>query len=197
MRYLRQSKYLRQPKYLRQLRRLGQLLTLIGLVIGLGVLTGCGGSTSTAVYVERPAPVNYTPELYSFDIFDSYDVDTRIDSVTPLALSPYYYDGLFDIFWRANSLEDYHLELRLNDRPTSQGSLLIHHEICGAGLWCDQGGSLICEYTADLFMACEAEPLVDISPLLYRLPQEMYLIMQVCDINSSYCEFDYYPVWME
>jgi hypothetical protein len=181
------------------MKHVSQSLSLAVLTLGVFLLVGCGGSGRSAgvVYADNPPPVNYTPELYSFDLFDSYDVDTRVDSVTPLALSPFYYEGLFDIFWQANSLENYHLELRLNDRPSSYNSLLIHHEICGEGLWCDQAGSLICEYTSDLFMACESEPLVDVSPLIQTLPQELYLILQVCDINSSWCEFDYYPVWME
>lgn len=165
-------------------------------VVVLLILAGCGGG-GTVVHVVDPAPVNYTPELLSFDLYDSYDVDTRVDHQTPLALNPYYYEGLFDVFWRVNSLEDYRVELRINDSPSPAASYLLHAERCGVGLWCDQSGNLLCEYTSHFSLSCEGEPLVDVSPLFPNLPQELFLILQVCDLNSSYCEYDYYPVWME
>jgi hypothetical protein len=174
-----------------------RFMLFAGLFASSVTLMGCGGGGGGTVYVEDPRPINYTPELRSFNLFDSYDIDTRVDATTPLTLSPYLYDGLFDVFWGVNSLEDYHVELRINDIPDPQASFLIHRELCGAGLWCDQAGNLICEYTSDLYMACEGEPLVDISLLFPQIPEELYLILQVCDINSSYCEFDYYPVLME
>ncbi len=158
-------------------------------------LAGCGGSDEVHVIV--PPPVNYTPELRSFDLLDSYDVDTRFDDHTPLALNPYLYDGLFDIYWRANSLEDYRLEVLINDRPEISRSLLVYSERCGAGRNCDQGGSLICEYTPHFTMGCGLGSDIDLAPLIHSVPQEVYLILQVCDIDSPYCEFSYYPVWME
>jgi hypothetical protein len=160
------------------------------------VLTACGGSGGGVVHVVD-RPVNYTPELRSFDLLDSYDVDTRYDDHTPLALNPYAYEGLFDIFWRANSLEDFHLQLLVNDEPYPDNALLIYSERCGAGRQCDQGGSLICEYTPHFTMGCGLGPDVDISLLVRQVPQEVYLLLQVCDIDSTYCEFSHFPVWME
>lgn len=170
-------------------------LTQSLLLICIIFMVGCGGGSKTVHVV--PPPVNYTPELRSFDMLDSYDVDTRVDDHTPLALSPYYYGGLFEVYWSANSLEDYVLELRINDRTSPNDSYLVHSERCGAGLWCDQAGTLICEYTSDFAMACEGEELIDVSELFPNVPEELYLILQVCDIDSAYCEYDYYPVWME
>lgn len=164
------------------------------LLVALLSLIGCGGSTAVVV---EPPPINYTPELRSFDMLDSYDIDTRYDNTTALALSPYYYGGHFDVYWRANSLEDYIVELRINDRPSPNNSFLIHSEWCGEGLWCDQSGTLMCEYTTDFALACEGESLVDVSPLFPQVPEQLYLILQVCDFDSPYCEYDYYPVWME
>lgn len=169
------------------------------LLITLFSLIGCGGrSTVTHVIVPPPQPpINVTPELVSFNMLDSYDVDTRIDNHTPLALSPYLYNGMFDIFWRVNSLEDYIVELRINDRPGPQASFLVHSELCGAGLWCDQSGKLTCEYTNNFELACGAEDFLDVSELFQTVPQELYLVLQICDADSHYCEYDYYPVWME
>lgn len=157
-------------------------------------IIGCGGGSSSAA----PAPsYNYTPALHSYHILDSYDTDTYYSNA-PLALNPYLYDGLFEVYWTANSLEDYRVRLSINDRPTLTNSVLIHTERCGAGLWCDQQGSLFCEYGADLTLSCDTGPgEVDINYLFQTIPQDLYLFLEICDINSPYCEYDYYPVTME
>lgn len=171
-------------------------LPLLSLLV-LFTLTACGGGSTHVVAPIPPPIVNFKPELRSFDILDSYDVDTRVDSRTSLALNPYLYDGLFDVYWRVNSLEDYIVELRINDRPSPQASFLVHSEWCGEGLWCDQSGNLICEYNSHFELACEGEDWVDVSDLFEKVPQELYLILQICDFDSPYCEYEYYPVWME
>lgn len=167
----------------------------LGLVIVASlVIVGCGGGSSSAA----PDPsYNYTPALYSFDIVDSYDTNTATSNA-PLALNPYNRFGLFEIEWTANSLEDYRVRVSINDRPNLTDSVEIHNERCGLGLWCDQGGSLICEYGANLTLSCDTslEP-VDISYLFYTIPEDLYLFLEVCDIGSPYCEYDYYPVTME
>lgn len=162
------------------------------LVLGLAV-AGCGGGSSGV----SAHSYNYTPALRSFHILDSYDTDTYYSSA-PLALNPYLYHGLFEVYWTANSLEDYRVRLWVNDRPTLTGSVLVHTERCGAGLWCDQAGSLICAYNSDLTMSCDTGPdVVDISYLFSSIPDDLYLILGVCDIDSSYCEYADYPVTME
>ncbi|HTF85388.1 MAG TPA: hypothetical protein VL987_12470 [Cellvibrio sp.] len=166
-----------------------------GLVIVASlVIVGCGGGSSSAA----PDPsYNYTPALHSYHILDSYDTDTDYSNA-PLALNPYLYYGLFEVYWTANSLEDYRVRVSINDRPSLSDSVEIHNERCGAGLRCDQGGSLICEYGANLTLSCDTslEP-VDISYLFYTIPEDLYLFLEVCDIDSPYCEYDYYPVTME
>ncbi len=168
------------------------------IALGLVMLTslmivGCGGGSSAA-----PDPsYNYTPALLSYHIFDSYNTDTD-SSNAPLALNPYLYDGIFEVYWTANSLEDYRVRLSINDRPSLTNSIEFHNERCGVGLWCDLGGSLLCEYGADLTLSCGTnfDP-VDISYLFSTIPEDLYLFLEVCDIDSPYCEYDYYPVTME
>lgn len=168
------------------------------IALGLVMLTslmivGCGGGSSAA-----PDPsYNYTPALLSYDILDSYDTDTA-ESNAPLALNPYSYYGMFEIRWIASSLEDYRVRVSINDRPSLTDSVEIHNERCGAGLWCDRDGSLLCEYGVNLTLSCDrySDP-VDISYLFYDIPDDLYLFLEVCDIDSPYCEYDYYPVTME
>lgn len=159
------------------------------------VLFGCGGGSSPA---DDHHHEEYIPELHAFDIIDSYDVDTAAPNHPPLKLSPYLYDGLYEIFWDVNSLEDYTVSLRINDRPTLDNSLVIHSQVCGAGRRCDQSGNWVCEYTSDFYMSCDGSAsAVDIYPLIGQVPQKVYMLIEVCDTNSNYCEFDYYPVTLE
>lgn len=173
---------------------MSKILASFALVILPSVLVACGGSGSAA---SDPGE-DYRPELRAFDIIDSYDTDTAIPNHPPLALSPYFYDGLYEVFWAVDSLEDYTVSLRINDRASIAGSILINSQVCGAGRVCDQGGNWICEYTNDFFMSCDNSPReVDIYPLISQLPQRVFLLLEVCDRNSGYCEYDYYPVTLE
>lgn len=153
------------------------------------VLTACGGEPATYAY-------NPTPSLVGFDIVDSYGVDTA-KSRAPLAIDPYIYNGLFDVYWRANSLDDYRVNVRINSTPDPYNSILVYSDICGAGRACDQGGGLICEYTTDFYLSCNnARNPTDIASLMKRVPQDLYLILEVCDLDSPACNYMQYPVSM-
>ncbi|WP_231591845.1 hypothetical protein [Cellvibrio sp. pealriver] len=168
-----------------------KLLPAIGLLLCVNFLSGCGSETVAA---DDPHE-NYVPELRAFDIIDSYDTDTATPNHPPLILDPYLYDGLFEVFWDVDSLEDYRVSVRINDRNTIENSIVVHSQWCGAGRSCDQSGNLICEYTSDFFMSCgNAAQERDIYPLIDQIPQKVYLFIEICDYNSGYCEYDYYPV---
>jgi hypothetical protein len=170
----------------------------LGVIFFAAMLTACHEDTYIASGYESPYE-NYIPALRSFDIIDSYQQDTAISPNAHLALSPYVDYGFFEFFWRVNSLEDYTITLSINDRPDIQSSIAVHSEVCGAGRWCDQRGNLICEYTTDFYMSCDnSDKRADIAPLFSGVfPQPLYLFLEVCDTNSYYCEYDYYPVSME
>lgn len=170
-----------------------KIFTLFGMVLILFGVTACGGDRA----VDHPE--DYVPELRYFDIIDSYGVDTARNPRTELALSPFEYGGLFEIFWGVNSLEDYTVSLKINDRATLLNSITVHSEVCGANKWCDQAGSLVCEYTEDFYLSCDnSGRLADIAPLFPNdPPQTLYLFLEVCDNDSFYCEYDYYPVEMQ
>ena len=38
---------------------------------------------------------------------------------------------------------------------------------------------------------------VDIYPLIAQVPQKVYMLIEICDSDSGYCEYDYYPVTLE
>ncbi len=170
--------------------------TIFGLIILLIVssFTACGSDGSAT-----PRVINYTPELKRYDVVDSYGVDTAKPGTTPLAISPYLDNGLFDVFWQVNSLEDYRVNIRINDAAGISQSLLIYSEICGLGKACDQGSGVICEYTTDFYLSCNnSKRPIDIFELFpNKAPQKLFLLLEICDLDSSYCAYDYYPVLME
>jgi hypothetical protein len=171
-----------------------KILSSVVLVMLASLLMACGGSGGSVAHV----PEQYLPELRVFDIIDSYETDTANPNYPPLALNPYLYGGLYEIFWAVDSLEDYTVSLRINDRASIADSILINSQVCGVGRRCDQAGNWICEYTHDLYMSCDdSSREVGIYPLVRQLPQRVYLLLEICDRNSGYCEYDYYPVTLE
>lgn len=170
---------------------MNKLLAVMGILLCVSGLSGCGDDSEAA----HGPHENYLPELRAFDIIDSYDTDTAALNHPPLILDPYLQEGLFKVFWDVDSLEDYRVSLRINDRDTIQDSLLIHSQWCGAGRSCDQSGNWVCEYTSDFYMSCgNSTKELDIYPLVDEIPQQVYLFIEICDSNSAYCEYDYYPV---
>lgn len=155
------------------------------------LLVACGGGGS------REAEVIYAPDIHRFDVVDSYGVDSAKSNLT-LAVNPYVDNGLFDIFWEVDSLEDYRVNILVNDARSASNSFLIHSEICGAGLACDQGGGVICHYTSDFTLSCNnSSRVADIGELFRQVPQPLYLVLEVCDTRGFSCDHDYRRVVME
>lgn len=154
------------------------------------LLSACGGEETERTF--NPSPV-----LVAYNIVDSYGVDTQY-STKALAIDPFVYNGLFDVFWKVNSLDDYRVNIRVNSTADIPNSLIIYSEICGAGRACDQGGNVICEYTSDYYLSCNnARHPTDIVSLMKRVPQTLYLMLEMCELDSPYCVYRYYPVSMQ
>jgi hypothetical protein len=171
-------------------------LLCVALLVITFMLAGC--DEDTTVVVAPVQVVNYTPELRYFDMVDSYGVDTAKPGNTPLTLDPYLYNGLFDVSWSVNSLEDYRVNIRINDGTGVSNSVLVYSEICGLNRACDQSGAVICEYTSDQYLSCNnSNRPTDIRLLFRSIPQDLYFMLEVCDLDSSYCDYLYYPVRMQ
>lgn len=156
-------------------------------------LTGCGGGGEVVVVQDS----NPSPTFKSFSIVDSYGVDSAVSS-QPLAIDPYKDDGLFDVFWWVGSSENYRINLYLNDRDALSGAIRVYSDVCGNTGRCGNDGNAICQYTSDFYMACNDDTKeTDISGLFSRVPQQMYLLMEVCDIDSPLCTLRSHPVLME
>lgn len=163
------------------------------------VLVGCDDDR---VYVEDPhgrdSGYDFVPNLRAFHVIDSYGISTELDPGEALVIDPYYDAGLFEIDWRVDSLEDYQVSFRVGEESNIARSTIVYSEICGEGLPCDQEAIRLCQYYSDLTMACGLDDRVtDISPEIHTLPQRVYAFIEVCDLDSDYCEYDYYRVWAE
>ncbi len=138
--------------------------------------------------------------MREFHVIDTYGTNTEFDNID-LALSPFINAGEFEVFWDVRSDYDYFVELRFNDRPTTDGSRLISSELCGPYFYCDDHQYQFCDYTSGLTLECETSSgdfqYDYIGDLLYTIPQDAYLILQVCDTRFYYCEYDVLPVSME
>merc|ERR1712137_1532793 len=86
------------------------------------------------------------PELYQFDIIDTYGTNSEFDDTTELALSPLVNAGQFEVFWQTQSDRDYYVELRFNDKPSTDGSRLITSDFCGPFYYCHDNQYQYCDY---------------------------------------------------
>lgn len=90
-------------------------------------------------------------------------------------------------------MDDYTIELRINDRPDFTGSRLISSDYCGPGLECDREGIQFCDYFADFSLSCAppsaAAPRVYFDDMVVALPETLFLLLDLCDTRSEHCEF--------
>jgi hypothetical protein len=93
----------------------------------------------------------------SFDLIDSYDVDSR-NSNAPYTLDSVNTDGQFKAFWRINTQQDYEARLFINTAPVTSGRRTFGYAYCGGSdvktcylsegtFYCSisLSGSLVCE----------------------------------------------------
>ncbi|GAB1263860.1 hypothetical protein [Aurantivibrio infirmus] len=174
---------------------------VLGLLL-VSVITGCGGGggSSDEVFV---VPYN-PPSLEAFHVVDSLGVSSE-DFIDPfLVLNPYIDGGQFEIYWDVLNEYDYSVELRINDVPFIEGSRFVSSDYCGIGLDCDLSGIQFCEYYADFSMSCDPpgtnnpnQTVVRFDDMISTVPQDMYLILDICDTESDYCEYRVQEVSLE
>lgn len=167
-------------------------------------LAACGGAyvEDESYYYEDNHHLSYDePELKQFHVIDTYATNTEFDSETFLALSPYVNAGEFEIYWDSDSDDHYFVEFFFNTRPTPIGGELISTEQCGPYDYCHSHQYQFCEYAPSLYLACESSSgdyhSTYIGHRLSSIPQDAYLILQVCDDQFYYCEYEARRVSME
>lgn len=194
---------------------MGRAIAIFVLIIAIIFAAGCRGGAYGGVYVEdthdhyEPEPHDddddlYLPWLLAFNVVDSFGYSTEDSQSYIPELDPYIDDGFFEVEWDVDAVHDYIVEYRINDIPDVAGSRLIDAELCGWGLACDATGYQFCQYNPDFTISCDVitpaypdldsmrYPL-DISDMVYDIPETLYLVLQICDTRSSYCEFEVTP----
>ena len=142
----------------------------------------------------------FAPELLSVELIDSYGYSSVDTPVHGLSIDPYIDDGLFELFWRAEAWDDYWAELYINDRPSFDGALFVDDQLCGLDLACDQDGVFFCQYTPGFSVLCDGGDevgVVSISELMIRVPEKLYVGVQLCNLYFDECEYQWREVWFE
>ncbi len=186
-----------------------RLYTPALLVVLASLLAACGEggySVESEYYYDSSHDSHYhatydEPELYQFHVIDTYETNTEFDTNTLLALSPYENGGEFEIYWDTESRDEYVVEFLFNTQPSPFGARIVSQEYCGPYDYCDDNQYQFCEYTSNLYLACESSS-GDyseryIGDQLETIPQDAYFILQVCDTQFFYCEYETRQVSME
>lgn len=163
---------------------------LISILILAASLNGCGSSEVHVVVPVEPVE----PRLEGFEVIDSYGYSSEQSSVYSPVLDPTIDGGLFEIYWYAQSFNDYWVTVTINDRPLMAGSIILSEELCGYNYSCDYDGMQWCAYSEDFYMGCGADlyemerNMTDIAPLVWNLPEYLYLNIEICDESGLLCQ---------
>ncbi len=164
-------------------------LPLLAVVLPL---SACHEHYYTSEYSERLS--QHAPVLNAFHVVDSYGNTSEYLSGGPLFISPFEDSGFFELYWDVGAGTNYRVDLRINDVPSLEYSTLVSSAVCGGQRQCGQDSYQFCQYSADLSLECDlpesvaTSGRVDIAPLFYDIPEVLYLILEVCDTQSFYCE---------
>lgn len=147
--------------------------------------------------------VDASPELTGFYITDTYERSSEFEPNRALAFSPYVNNGHFEINWEVTSYHEYRVELIINDRPQLDNGVILSSSWCGRGEDCGNYSYQSCYYSSDFTIACERPEshspagTHDISPLMDRVPDELYLMLEICDDALFYCEYQTQRITLE
>jgi|GEM_PF-1891276 len=164
-------------------------------------LSACRATVSDGHYYGGHHNASYhdgPPAIRSFDIVDSYATNSAFE-YGPYAISPYINGGEFEVFWEVdrNNYAPYRVELFLNDRRRPYDGITL------SSAWCDVGGEVCssdlsyqyCEYDSDFTIRCDLPESnysygrKDVSVLFDSVPEDLYLVLEVCDESLFYCEY--------
>jgi len=165
-----------------------RFLPLTALIATVIILGGCGATSSSD-----------DPELDDFGIIDTggsnssttAESDLLVDADESTATTN---DGEFTLYWDVDTDDDYTLDVYINDRDRISGALTLLSDFCDPDDDCHDQPNLECEFQNDLDLICEDyddnEREVDVSRLVDAddLPEDLFLIIQVCDPFGFDCE---------
>ncbi len=166
------------------------------LPVMLIALSGC--ESKTVVHV--PEPSSDEPMLYHYFIVDSFGVSSEFDESVELEIDPFVDDGIFEVYWDVESYRDYRVTLSVNNDDDLLGGAFLSTEVCGPSHSCDYTGLQMCQYFPDYTMGCgydlhEAElNRVSVDHLVITEPETLYINIDVCNLDETWCESDSIPV---
>lgn len=165
----------------------------ITLVAAVFLLAGCNESHHQGGH-SNPPPPPPPQQMDKFAMVDSFGIDSGIDKNTPLELDPYYYDGIFEIYWDVTRASSYDFFLSVGPTADINDSVTVYAEYCGPGEICGVSGYAICQYTADFTLGCADQPSVDVYDVFYEVPQTLHFFAEACGMDG--CSYRRLPVTM-
>ena len=161
--------------------------TLLALIAAsMLVLAGCGATSSSD-----------DPELNDFGIIDTNGNDSATTAEDDLQVDADINNGDFRIYWEVDTNDDYTIDVYINDDDDRFGGLKLFSDFCDPDDDCHEDQFLDCDFQNDLDLICEDyddnEVEVDITRLSDirdedDLPEDLYLIIEVCDPFGFDCE---------
>lgn len=106
------------------------LQKLIPVLIASLSIAACRSGGERAYYDDGYGYSRGGYSFNSFDLIDTYDVDTRRSSSTP-TLDSVNTDGKFSAFWRIDTQQGYDSRLFINTAPVESGGRTIGYAYCG------------------------------------------------------------------
>ncbi|HEY7773843.1 MAG TPA: hypothetical protein VIC26_11730 [Marinagarivorans sp.] len=175
-------------------------IKIIGLVVLCTTLAACDERHYTA---DKPR-INYWEVVDSYGNSNlAYNHHRHGNYHDRLYIDPSIDDGYFELWWDVSNYDDYSVSILINDSPSIFGSYELERTYCGIGLDCDYEGFAYCFYDNRGYdsISCSTHDYqsrdIDITHLMSGHPSKLFMILEVCDSYSGYCDVQSQPVIFE
>ncbi len=165
------------------------------VLLGLS-LAACRSGGERSYYDDGYGNTRGGFNFYSFDLIDTYDVDTRRSSGTP-SLDSVNTDGKFSAFWRIDTQQSYQAQLFINTFPGESGGRTIGYAYCGGNdfsICYKSEGTFYCGISFSGSVSCDdgrgSERLGDWLLSTHRF----YLGLKICGSQGYGCSTKYREV---
>lgn len=163
-------------------------LTLLFVFI-VFTLLGCGGGKNKSTASTPPVGGKVTTKITTFNIIGSSDADNGV-----IPINAGIDNGKFKVEWEVISSENYDVDLYLsNDKYLSDKTDIVFSAlICGStpsSSPCTHTASLDCKFSSTNKISCGSNNQEkDLSSFLNALPQQAFIIIEVCDSSYKSCK---------
>ncbi|MFO1370131.1 MAG: hypothetical protein U1F46_14145 [Marinagarivorans sp.] len=169
---------------------------LMLMLLVSSLLAACRSGGERAYYDDGYGYTRGGFSFNSFDLIDTYDIDTRRSSSTP-SIDSLNTDGKFSAFWRIDTQQNYEAFFFINTAPVESGNRTIGYAYCGGSdvrtCYLSEG-SFYCGMSNSGSISCEdGRGNAYIGDLL-RTTNRYYLGLKICSTQGYGCTTKYREV---